>query len=136
MLYNFFSAIGVGSWRWLTPPTPQFCVGYTNMLVSKNVKICVTPDAKPKICVSPSAKPQRKSVEYRLHWVPNANFSRWACTLIFVFWVSFSFTLGTPFPVEYGLYSFKRSISKVEHCVSLGNYMLLVGPELVRKIII
>ena len=26
--------IRVGSWHWLTPPTPQFCVGYTNILVS------------------------------------------------------------------------------------------------------
>ena len=73
------------------------------MLVSKNAKICVTPDAKPKICVSPKAKPQRKSVEYRLCWVPNANFSRWACT--FHICVSISFALGTPFPVEYGLNS-------------------------------
>ena len=63
------------AWRWLSPQTPQFFVGYTNMLVFKNAKICVTPDAKPKICVSPNAKPQRQSVEYRLCWVPNANFS-------------------------------------------------------------
>ena len=55
-------------------------VGYTNMLVSKNVKICITPNAKPKICVPSDAKPTRKSVEYRLRWVPNANLPRWACT--------------------------------------------------------
>ena len=42
------------------------------MLVSKNAKIYVSPNAKPKICVTPDANPQRKSVEYRLHWVPNA----------------------------------------------------------------
>ena len=36
------------------------------MLVSKNPKICVTPNAKPKICVTPNANPQCKSVEYRL----------------------------------------------------------------------
>ena len=34
------------------------------MLVSKNAKICVTPNANP----------QRKSVEYRLGWVPNTIF--------------------------------------------------------------
>ena len=37
------------------------------MLVSENVKICVTPDAKPKICVTPNAS----------HWnigVHNAKF--------------------------------------------------------------
>ena len=32
---------------------PQFCVTYTNMLVSKNTKICVTPSVNAKICVSP-----------------------------------------------------------------------------------
>ena len=47
--------IRVGSWRWLGPPTPQFCVTYTNMLVSKNPKICGTPNAKYKICVTPNA---------------------------------------------------------------------------------
>ena len=61
------------------------------MLVSKNAK---TPDAKPKICVTPNAKPKRKSVEYRLRWVPNANFSSWPCTF-YVFFVLISFALGT-----------------------------------------
>ena len=28
---------------------------------------------------SPNAKPQCESVEYRLRWVPNAKFLRWAC---------------------------------------------------------
>ena len=63
-------------------PTPEFCVGDTNMLVSKNTKICVTPDANP----------QRQSVEYRLRWVLNANFSRWPCT--FHFLVLISIALG------------------------------------------
>ena len=53
------------------------------MLVFKNAKICVTPNAKPKICVSPNAKPKRKSVEYRLLWVPNAKFWHWPCTFHF-----------------------------------------------------
>ena len=44
---------GVG----LTPPTPQFCVGDTNMLVSKNAKICVTPNANSKICIIPTQTP-------------------------------------------------------------------------------
>ena len=41
-------------WRWVTPPTREFCIRYTNMLVSRNVK---TPDAKPKICVTPTQNP-------------------------------------------------------------------------------
>ena len=64
-------------WRWLGPPTPQFCVTYTNMLVSKNEKTLDANFALPK------TKPKRKSVEYRLHWVPNVNFSRWPCTFHF-----------------------------------------------------
>ena len=47
-------------------PNAKNCVGNTNMLVSKNAKICVTSNAKPKICVTPNANPQCKSVEYRL----------------------------------------------------------------------
>ena len=55
---------GVGDLRWVIPPTQRFCVTYTNMLVSKKAKICVTPNANP----------QCESVEYRLRWVPNAKF--------------------------------------------------------------
>ena len=56
--------ICVRSWRWLRPSMPQFRVGGTNMLVSKNAKICVTPNAKP----------QHEPMEYRLRWVPNTKF--------------------------------------------------------------
>ena len=45
------------------------------MLVFKNAKIQVAPNAKPKICVTPNAKPQRELVEYRF-WLWG---SRWAC---------------------------------------------------------
>ena len=72
-------------------PNAKFPFANTNMLVSKNAKICFTPNAKP----------QRKSVEYRLCWVPNAEFSCWPCT--FHFFVSISFALGPVFSVEYGL---------------------------------
>ena len=63
----------VGVLRWSRPSTPEFRVGDTNMLVSKNAK-------KSKICVTPNMKPKRKSVKYRLCWVPNTKFSRWPCT--------------------------------------------------------
>ena len=36
---------------------PQFCVGYTNMLVSKNVKICVTPTRNIKFALPPTQNP-------------------------------------------------------------------------------
>ena len=61
---------GVGGWRWLSPPTPLFCDGDTNMLVSENAKICISPDAKP----------QHQPVEYRLLWVPGVRSFHWACT--------------------------------------------------------
>ena len=63
------NTIRVGSSRWLRPLMPQFPVGDSNMLVSKNAKICVTPNANP----------QREQVEYRWRWVPNALFSCWPC---------------------------------------------------------
>ena len=43
----------------------EFCVGDTNILVSKNAKICITPNANAKICVTPNPNPQRQHVEYR-----------------------------------------------------------------------
>ena len=68
--------------RWGAHPMQKF--GDTNILVSKNTKICLTPNAKHKICVSPNANPQRESVAFRLRWVPNAKCSRWPCTFFFV----------------------------------------------------
>ena len=61
--------------RWLRPPTPQFRVGDTNMLVSKNAKICLTPNANSKICITPNANPLHEQVEYRS---PGVGSSRWA----------------------------------------------------------
>ena len=71
----------------------QFRFGYTNMLVSKNVKICFTPNAKPKICVTPNANPQCKQVEYSPRWSPGVG----ACIghVHFRFFVLISFALGS-----------------------------------------
>ena len=57
----------------------RFCVTYTNGLVSKNAKICVTHNANPKICVTPNAKPLCEQVEYRSRWVPNVSGWHWPC---------------------------------------------------------
>ena len=84
---------GFGASHWVRPPKRQFCVTYTNMLVSKNTKICVTPKANPKFCVIPNTKPQRKPMEYRLRWVPNTELSHWPCRFHVVY--PFFFTLGT-----------------------------------------
>ena len=45
------------------------------MLVSKNAKICVTPNANTKICVTPNTNPQCKPVEYSSCWVRQS----WVC---------------------------------------------------------
>ena len=76
------------------------------MLVSKIAKLCVTPDAKPKMFVTPDAKPKRKSVEYRLLWVPNSNVSHWPCTIHVFFLYKFHLRWvpnANAFSVEYGL---------------------------------
>ena len=65
--------IRVGYWRWLGPQTPHFCVTYTNILVS--FRLGDTNFLRPL-----TQNPQRESVEYRLRWVPNANFLHWPCT--------------------------------------------------------
>ena len=89
------------------PPTPEFCMRDTNMLVyfglpptpipDASPNICVsrrqTPDAKPKICISPDAKPRRQSVEYRLRWVPTQNAG--VGHVYFMFFVYISFAFGT-----------------------------------------
>ena len=77
------------------------------MLVSKNAKLCITPNVNAKICVTPNANPQREQVEYRWPWVPNRRGWRWACRFHAVY---FLFP-RTQFPVDYGLkgcLSFKR----------------------------
>ena len=96
-------------WRWGQrkclgePPNAKFRIGDTKMLVSKNAKICVTPNAKHKICVTPNAKPQREPMQCRLRWVPIAKTSRWPCTFFF-FCVDF-IRVGSRFSVKYGLIS-------------------------------
>ena len=70
------------------------------MLVSKNAKICVTPNAKPKIYVTPNANPKLKSVEHRLCWVPNAIF--FALAMYFFFVCVDFIRVGSRFSVEYG----------------------------------
>ena len=72
--------LAFGTMQMGEPPNAKICVGNTNMLISKNAKICTTPNAEHKICFTPNTKPQHEPMEYRLRWVPNAKFSRWPCT--------------------------------------------------------
>ena len=114
--------IYVWSLCWLRPPTPQFCVGYTNMLVSKNAKtcatpntkhkICVTPNAKHKMCVTPNAKPQRKPMKYRLSWVSNARLLCLSCTfhVACAYFIRVGYPTRTQFAVEYGFNSYLETL--------------------------
>ena len=83
------------------PPTPEFCVGDTNMLVYFGV----TPDANPKICVTPDANPRRQSVEYRWRWAFWHWGWRWACQfhVVYVNFICVGHPRQTRFSVEYGL---------------------------------
>ena len=75
------------------------------MLVSKNTKICVTPNANAKICVTPNANPQREQMEYRWRWVPNLRGWRWTCRFHVVYFLfpHIGYPMRTQFPVEYRL---------------------------------
>ena len=46
-------------------------------ILSKDAKMCVTPNTNAKIYVTPNANLQRQQVEYRWCWVPNARGLRW-----------------------------------------------------------
>ena len=94
----------IGASRWSRDLMREFHVGDTNMLVSKNAQICVTPNANSKICVTLNANPQSKQVEYRSQWVPNAKFLRWPYTFLLFFGVDL-IRVGSCFSVEYGLHN-------------------------------
>ena len=110
----------VGVWRWVTPLTRRFSVTYTSMMVYKNAKICVTPDAKHKICVTANSKhkicvtanskPRREPVVYRLCWVPKQNFR--VGHVHFIFLAVHFICVGSHFSVEYGLNGQLHEFSK------------------------
>ena len=73
--------IRVGYWHWLGHTFGLPNAIDTNMLVS-----FVLGDAN--LSRHLTQNPQQQSVEYRLGWVPNANFLRWPCTF-HIFCVAF-----------------------------------------------
>ena len=105
----------------LDPQRPNFAkVGDTNMLVSKNAKICVTPNAKHKICVIPNAKPKREPMEYRLHWVPKAKYSHWPCRFHVVYPFFFTRWVANANAVLSGL----RALELIVIWTSYGLYSI------------
>ena len=101
---------GVGAWRWAMPPTPGFCIGDTNMLVSKMRKFAF-----------PDAKLPTPNLKFALAPTPNPDASQWniagvrsqckrlaLAMYISCFLCRFHLRLyptRTQFPVEYGLNS-------------------------------
>ena len=84
---------GVGGWHWAMPPTPEFCVGDTNMLVSWSQRICISPDANPR----------SQSVEYRWRWA----FWCWPC-IFHVYFMYISCCLCIIFRVGYAKISRRK----------------------------
>ena len=74
--------------RWVTPPTQEFCVRYTNMLVSKNAK---TPDAKPKICITPTPNPNASQWNIGCVGYQTQNFRIGHVHFMFFVLISFAF---------------------------------------------
>ena len=72
-------------------PNAKFCVGDTNMLVSKNPKICVTPNANFKIVLAPTQNP---------------NASQWNIGCVGSQTHISCIGVGSHFSVKYGLNSF------------------------------
>ena len=101
---GFKKNIRIGSSHWLRPPTPQFRVGDTNMLVSKKAQICVTPYANAKIALPPTRTGGIK-----------VTLGRQRKILVLAMYISFFLVdficIGSRFLVEYGLIFFLKSHS-------------------------
>ena len=65
------------------------------MLVSKNAKICITPNAKPKICITPNAIPHREQVEFRQGCVRSPSVGARVGHVHSIFFVFILFELGS-----------------------------------------
>ena len=85
--------IRVGYWHWLGHPTPQFCVTYTNMLVSKNAKICITPNVTAKIRVTQT--PTLNTSRWNIGGVGSPTQNSGIGHVDFMLFVSFSLALGS-----------------------------------------
>ena len=77
----------------------EFGIGDTNMLVSKNAKFCITPNAKHKICVTPNAN----ASQWNIICVGSPGVGSRVGHVHLIFFVSIPWALGSQFPVEYGL---------------------------------
>ena len=84
------------------PHNAKIRIGNTNMLVSKNTKICVTPNANAKICVTPTRNLNASQWNIGCVGCPTQN-SR-VGHVDFMLFIPFFSRWVTLFSVEYGLY--------------------------------
>ena len=94
------------------------------MLVSKNTKICITPNANAKICVTPNTKPQRESLEYRLCWAQTQN----SCIghVYFIFAGVDFIRIGSRFSKEYGLKTIPEIVVNITTMLNLLKLCLVL----------
>ena len=72
----------------------KFALAIPTRWYLKTLKFAILPTRNIKFTSTPNTKPQREPMDYRLRWVPNANFSLWPRTFCVVYPVVF-FALGT-----------------------------------------
>ena len=94
-------------------PNAKICVGNTNMLVSKNTKICRTPNTKHKICVSPNAN------QWNIGCIGSPTQNIYIGQVHFIFVDVDFFQVGSHFSVEYGLY--------LKQCVRMSVMCMIFG---------
>ena len=86
---------GVGGWRWAMPPTPDFCVGDTNMLVSwsqrKPFKFALAPTQNLKFALAPTPTPDAS--QWNIGCVGSLALGLCVGHVHFIFFVLISFAL-------------------------------------------
>ena len=80
---------GVGGWRWAMPPTPEFCVGDTNMLVYFGV----TPTPILKFALPPTPTPDAS--QWNIGGVGPSGVGAGVGHVHFMLFMSISFASGT-----------------------------------------
>ena len=93
---SFALGPGVG----LDPQRHNFTSGIPTCWYLKTLKFALPQTRKETL-----RYPQCEPMECRLHWVPNAKFSRWPCTfhVVCAHFIHVGLPTRTQFPVEYGL---------------------------------
>ena len=118
-------------------PNAKFCIRNTNMLVSKNAKICVIPNANFEICVSPNAKPN--ATQWNVGCVESQTQISRIGHVLFIFFVLISFALGSQRELHFrwnmGL-SIKKKLSIIAATFktqNMHNLLLRIVPVVVAQ---